>query len=302
MPPQPAMTTASQVSGEKRRETVDLRCIRETPPARRARDEPIFLWFTKVAVAGSRLLTTMKIISSFERVRTRRALRWTMPAALVGVAAAAYAAAPLHTFSTNEVLQASDLNGNFAALQAQIAAAQVPAGVVVPFAGPVAPPGYLACNGEAVNRADYPALFAAIGTVHGSGNGATTFNLPDYRGRFLRGVDGMAGRDPDSGKRGAPGNGGNAGNSVGSVQDSLVGRHTHGITDPGHGHALNIDIALGGLWTFGDDKPNNWGVNQGAHQPPAVRAASATTGVSVDSAGGAETRPANAYVNYVIKY
>jgi microcystin-dependent protein len=218
------------------------------------------------------------------------------------VAAAAYAAAPLHTWNANEVLQAGDLNGNFAALQAQVAAAQVPPGVVTAFAGPVAPPGYLLCNGDAVNRADYPALYAAIGTVHGSGNGATTFNLPDYRGRFLRGVDGTAGRDPDSAKRGAAANGGNAGNSVGSVQDPLVGRHTHGVTDPGHGHALNIDIALGGLWTYGEGQPNNWGVNQGAHQPAAVRAANATTGISVDNAGGSETRPTNAYVNYIIKY
>ena len=245
----------------------------------------------------------MKSHSPLEfRLPARRALRWAIPAAVAGVAAIAYGAAPLHSFSTNEVLQASDLNGNFAALQAQIAAAQVPAGVVVPFAGPVAPPGYLACNGDAVSRADYPALFAAIGTVHGSGNGATTFNLPDYRGRFLRGVDGAAGRDPDSAKRGAATGGGSAGNSVGSVQEALVGRHSHGITDPGHGHALNVDIALGGLWTYGEDKPNNWGVNQGAHWPPAVRASSATTGISVDTAGGAETRPTNAYVNYLIKY
>jgi len=245
----------------------------------------------------------MKTNSPFDALcRPGRALRWVMPAALVGVAAAAYAAAPLHVWSANEVLQASDLNGNFSMLQAQIAAAQVPAGGVMPFAGPVAPPGYLPCNGDAVNRADYPALFAAIGTVHGSGNGATTFNLPDDRGRFLRGVDGPAGRDPDSTTRAAAATGGNAGNNVGSVQGAMVGHHTHGVTDPGHQQALNIDIALGGLWTYGDDKPNNWGVNQGAHQPAAVRAASSTTGISVDGAGGAETRPTNAYVNFIIKY
>jgi hypothetical protein len=115
-------------------------------------------------------------------------------------------------------------------------------------------------------------------------------------------VDGQAGRDADSGKRTAPLNGGNPGNAVGSVQDSQLGSHAHGITDPGHGHALTVAIALGGLWTFGDNVPNNWGMNQGANHPAAIAAASATTGISVDSAGGPETRPTNAYVNYLIKY
>ena len=74
-----------------------------------------------------------------------------------------------------------------------------PAGAVSPFAGPAAnlPGGWLNCDGSEVSRDEYEDLFAAIGTAHGEGDGATTFNLPDYRGMFLRGVDNGAGNDPD---------------------------------------------------------------------------------------------------------
>jgi microcystin-dependent protein len=57
-----------------------------------------------------------------------------------------------------------------------------------------APEGWLLCDGAAVSRSTYAALFAAIGTTYGAGNGTTTFNLPDYRGRVPLGVDGAAGR------------------------------------------------------------------------------------------------------------
>lgn len=63
----------------------------------------------------------------------------------------------------------------------------IPSGVVFPFAGNAAPYGYLICDGRAISRSEYPQLFLAIGTSHGIGDGSTTFNLPDYRGNFLRG-------------------------------------------------------------------------------------------------------------------
>jgi microcystin-dependent protein len=63
----------------------------------------------------------------------------------------------------------------------------IPSGVVFPFAGTTAPYGYLICDGRAVSRSDYADLFMMIGTSHGVGDGSTTFNLPDYRGNFLRG-------------------------------------------------------------------------------------------------------------------
>lgn len=97
----------------------------------------------------------------------------------------------------------------------------IPAGTVLPFAGENAPQGWLLCDGSPISRTLHPELFEAIGTAHGIGDGTTTFNLPDLRGRFVRGVDGTAGRDPDKLTRSAV-NGGNSANSVGSVQDDAL--------------------------------------------------------------------------------
>jgi microcystin-dependent protein len=63
----------------------------------------------------------------------------------------------------------------------------VPAGTVIAFAGATPPSGWLLCDGSAISRSTYSALFEAISTAHGSGDGSTTFTLPDYRGTFLRG-------------------------------------------------------------------------------------------------------------------
>jgi len=62
-----------------------------------------------------------------------------------------------------------------------------PIGSVVAYAGSVAPSGYLLCDGSAVSRSTYAKLFAIIGTTYGSGNGSTTFNVPDLRGRVAVG-------------------------------------------------------------------------------------------------------------------
>lgn len=64
----------------------------------------------------------------------------------------------------------------------------VPKGTVFPFAGAIAPTGYLICDGRTVSRTAYSELFSVIGTSYGSGDGSTTFNLPDYRWTFLRGA------------------------------------------------------------------------------------------------------------------
>lgn len=62
-----------------------------------------------------------------------------------------------------------------------------PAGIIQQFGGTSAPTGYLICDGSAVSRTTYSSLFAAIGTTYGPGNGSTTFNLPDLRGRVAVG-------------------------------------------------------------------------------------------------------------------
>ena len=72
-------------------------------------------------------------------------------------------------------------------------AGAVPVGVVNPFAGSIAPSGWLLCFGQAVSRSQYSALFAVLGTTYGAGDGSTTFVVPDMRGRSVRGKDDMGG-------------------------------------------------------------------------------------------------------------
>lgn len=66
-------------------------------------------------------------------------------------------------------------------------------GTVLPFAGSAAPTDWLLCYGQAVSRATYANLFAVIGTTYGAGDGSTTFNVPDLRGRVAAGKDNMGG-------------------------------------------------------------------------------------------------------------
>src|SRR5690606_12877743 len=73
------------------------------------------------------------------------------------------------------------------------AASGVPIGTVADFAGTSAPAGWLLCYGQAVSRTTYAALFAVLGTTYGAGNGSSTFNLPDCRGRVVAGKDNMGG-------------------------------------------------------------------------------------------------------------
>ena len=68
-----------------------------------------------------------------------------------------------------------------------------PTGAVIPYAGTSAPANWLLCFGQAVSRTTYAALFAVVGTTYGVGDGSTTFNLPDLRGRVIAGQDDMGG-------------------------------------------------------------------------------------------------------------
>jgi hypothetical protein len=93
-----------------------------------------------------------------------------------------------------------------------------PTGTIDGFAGDTVPAGYLLCDGAAVSRTTYSDLFAITGIRFGNGNGTTTFNVPDFRGRFLRAADNGAGRDPEAANRTAMSTGGAVGNAVGSLQ------------------------------------------------------------------------------------
>lgn len=71
----------------------------------------------------------------------------------------------------------------------------LPSGIINPFAGTTAPDGWLLCYGQAISRTVYSDLFIALSTTYGSGDGSTTFNVPDLRGRVVAGLDNMGGTD-----------------------------------------------------------------------------------------------------------
>jgi len=154
----------------------------------------------------------------------------------------------------------------------------VPVGSIQAYAGSTMPDGWLLCDGRSFFSGDAPELFAAIGYSWGGGEGF--FNIPDLRGRFLRGVSGASGNDPDAASRTAQEEGGNTGNAVGSLQSDQYKAHTHTTSIP-----------------LGDNNDDNT-------TPPAASNGSpqgVTYNVATGSSGGTETRPKNANVNFIIR-
>lgn len=158
----------------------------------------------------------------------------------------------------------------------------LPIGSIVMWTGSVVTPidNWLFCDGSAVLRSgQYSDLYAVIGDAFGEGDGSTTFNVPDFRGMFPRGVDNMggsaAGNDPDAASRTASGTGGNTGNNVGSKQGDELKSHSHDVP--------TVD-GIGGSTELLQDT------------------AGSVTAQSTDSTGGNETRPKNIYVGFIIKY
>ena len=184
----------------------------------------------------------------------------------------------------------TDNSGN---LSFQIVAG-VPTGAVFCVAVATIPSGYLECNGTAVSRSTFAALFALIGTQYGTGNGSTTFNLPDLRGEFVRGFDN--GRGVDSGR------------SIASNQTAQNQSHSHGananatsnVNDPGHKHNAR------GYGNQDDGGDQFTGSNNSATRSNAINNAntgiSVSTNVSVSVANeGGESRPRNVAMMYIIK-
>lgn len=102
-----------------------------------------------------------------------------------------------------------------------------PAGIIMPFAGTVAPQGCLFCDGSAVSRTTYAALFAVIGTTYGEGDGSTTFNVPDLSGRVVIGVS-------NSHALGTTG-----GSETVTLTEDQMPAHSHEV--PQHGHENDIE-------------------------------------------------------------
>lgn len=130
-------------------------------------------------------------------------------------------------------------------------------GMLVPYAGGSAPSGWLLCYGQAISRTTYAALFSAIGTVYGGGDGSTTFNVPDLRGRVIAGQDDMGGTSAD---RLTDQSGGLDGDTLGATG----GSETHTLTEDelaAHSHSLGTNgrvqvgndngTAYSGKWVSG---------------------------------------------------
>lgn len=165
------------------------------------------------------------------------------------------------------MIAGAQVNWNVAIAAAKaeaIAAARVKPGVIEMFGSAAAPVGYLKCDGAAVSRAAFPDLFAVIGTIHGPGDGATTFNVPDMRGEFARGWDDGRGVD--------------VARAFGSTQADELKSHLHAVSPPSA-----TDDTAAGLTTAGSGgaeliNPYNTGLT-----------------------GGPETRPRNVALLFIIK-
>lgn len=176
--------------------------------------------------------------------------------------------------ATGPIILSSDASNSLEAVTLQqvlqlVSASVLPSGAVQPFAMDTAPTGWLAANGQAVSRTTFSSLFAAIGTRFGSGDGSTTFNLPDLRSEFIRGWDNGRGID--------------AGRVIGSWQASELGSHAHASGS----EALYADYG-GGSFVNGSRTLATGSL-------PSYRNALTST------VGGNETRPRNIAMLYCIK-
>jgi len=150
----------------------------------------------------------------------------------------------------------------------------IPVGTIMSWGGndlSTLPKFWLHCDGSALADAEYPALSTALDGGFGRPVGTSTFNLPDLRGCFLRGVSGDSKRDPDAADRIALKTGGHTGNDVGTLQLDAFESHTHPLSQIGFYSKGDYQAAFmgGGSWATG-------------------------------ASGGRETRPVNVNIYYII--
>ncbi len=204
----------------------------------------------------------------------------------------------------------------------------------MPYAGSAAPTGWLLCDGSAVSRGTYAGLFAVIGTTYGGGDGSTTFNLPNLKGRYPAGRDSSQGEFDTLGESGGakthtlagseipshshPIGGSTGGESAGHVHTvdppaagtSSDGSHSHNLTGWQYGPD-NLGVAFGDHGTTGpvptgsagahshtvDIGAFNSGSNSGGHTH-SLPGATGNTG----SGGAHNNLPPYLTMNYLIKH
>lgn len=188
----------------------------------------------------------------------------------------------------NAAMNASDEELNFIVGQAELVTTGLekaaPKGSIVMWPTGTAPTQWLLCDGSAVSRTTYADLFAVISDDYGNGDGSTTFNLPDFRGEFVRGTDNAAGIDPDAASRTDRGDA-TTGDNVGTKQADAFDSHSHTIT------VTNGPSQIKQVGSAGEYDLTN-----------GIEAERAAVTASAGAAGGNETRPRNIGMNFIIKY
>lgn len=181
----------------------------------------------------------------------------------------------------------------------------VPVGSLMPYAGASAPSLWLLCYGQAISRTTYAALFTALGTAWGAGDGSTTFNVPDLRGRVPAGVDNMGGSTAGRITNAVSGVTGTTLGATGgdqrAQQDTLTATSTSVVTDPGHAHtAPGLYQGAGG--TNGPSSFGNiWATSTGTTNPTTTGITVATsTSVTSTLTGASQNVQPVAMTNYII--
>jgi microcystin-dependent protein len=184
--------------------------------------------------AGSDPLTRAQLETSFGNIETLMAIAVqepssSMPAA--GTYGRIFYATDTHQFSY-------DTGSAWVPLPSVISRSQVdtsvaiPVGALMPYASSLtAPAGWLNCDGSAVSRSTYAALYAAIGTEWGAGDGSTTFNVPDTRSRTIVGAGSSTSSGLTTRALGATG-----GEETHALTVAELATHNHGVADPTHNH------------------------------------------------------------------
>lgn len=155
----------------------------------------------------------------------------------------------------------------------------VPTGAVMEYFGPVAPAGWLLINGAAVSRTVYASLFSLLGTTYGSGDGVTTFNLPNRTDRFGVGAGGFypvgaVGGGTTTSTAGSHSHGSSTGSTTLTI--AQMPAHNHSINDPGHAHS-----------TIGVANDGNFGAGGFAAYPAGTtNTAGSSTGITINNQGG----------------
>ncbi len=186
---------------------------------------------------------------------------------------------------------------------ARAAGDSLPVGTVIAWCGTSSsvPAGWMLCNGKALSKSVYKELFTAIGTSWGSAG--DKFNLPDLRGRFLRGDDAGTGRDPDVKKR-MPSNPGGSATGVGSVEEDSLQNHAHEQTPHQHMYgrytsSFGATTSASGYYAVNMNSWTSSYTNTDSASANIMGAIKYGTKSRVNA--GEETRPKNAAVNFIIK-